>query len=180
MGGLPRRKLGSTGLDVPVLGFGASPLGGIYNLVRPLCASSSAGWSQLKAEQRSVPLSGCCCGRSALSDLLASEQAALAQEVAVEHPRRAQKSADKDGIAAVHRAFELGLNYFDTAPHYGDGKSEQVLHLVLLSLWACAPSSAAGAAQPWARAGAGTGALHAAPGRVHPGLQDRALRCARL
>ena len=29
---LPRRQLGSTGLNVPVLGFGASPLGGIYNL----------------------------------------------------------------------------------------------------------------------------------------------------
>lgn len=33
---LPRRQLGSTGLNVPVLGFGASPLGGIYNLASPL------------------------------------------------------------------------------------------------------------------------------------------------
>ena len=39
-----------------------------------------------------------------------------------------QVSADEVGIAAVHRAFELGLNYFDTAPHYGDGKAEEARH----------------------------------------------------
>ncbi|KAK9909287.1 hypothetical protein WJX75_000053 [Coccomyxa subellipsoidea] len=27
---VPRRKLGNTGLEVPIIGFGASPLGGIY------------------------------------------------------------------------------------------------------------------------------------------------------
>ena len=30
---LPKRPLGATGLQVPVLSFGASPLGGIYNKV---------------------------------------------------------------------------------------------------------------------------------------------------
>ena len=51
-----------------------------------------------------------------------------------------QKSGDKEGIAAVHRAFELGLNYFDTAPHYGDGKSEQVRHLAACVTNVCAAS----------------------------------------
>ena len=30
-------------------------------------------------------------------------------------------------IAAIHRALELGINYFDTAPGYGDGESETIL-----------------------------------------------------
>ena len=29
---LPRRPLGKTGLQVPVLGFGASPLGGVFQV----------------------------------------------------------------------------------------------------------------------------------------------------
>lgn len=29
-------------------------------------------------------------------------------------------------IAAVHKAFELGINFFDTSPHYGETKSEKV------------------------------------------------------
>ena len=31
------------------------------------------------------------------------------------------------GVAMVERAFELGINYFDTAPLYGQGRSEEVL-----------------------------------------------------
>jgi len=31
------------------------------------------------------------------------------------------------GVAMVERAFELGINYFDTAPLYGQGRSEKVL-----------------------------------------------------
>ncbi len=34
-------------------------------------------------------------------------------------------------IAALHRAIELGYNYFDTAPSYGDGRSEEVLGAAL-------------------------------------------------
>jgi aryl-alcohol dehydrogenase-like predicted oxidoreductase len=37
---------------------------------------------------------------------------------------------------AVARAIELGINYFDTAALYGDGKSEQNLGLVLAELGA--------------------------------------------
>ena len=37
-----------------------------------------------------------------------------------------QKSVDEDGIAAVHEAFKLGMNYFDTAPSYGELRSEKV------------------------------------------------------
>lgn len=34
-------------------------------------------------------------------------------------------------IAAVHRAIELGVNYFDTAPGYGEGASEELLGAAL-------------------------------------------------
>jgi aryl-alcohol dehydrogenase-like predicted oxidoreductase len=34
---------------------------------------------------------------------------------------------DKDSVAAVHRALELGVNWIDTAPAYGLGHSEEVV-----------------------------------------------------
>ncbi len=36
-------------------------------------------------------------------------------------------SAERDRLAAVHRAVELGITFFDTAPTYGDGASESLL-----------------------------------------------------
>ena len=36
-----------------------------------------------------------------------------------------------DQVKAVARAIELGINYFDTAPSYGDGQSEANLGKVL-------------------------------------------------
>ena len=38
---LPRRKLGNTGLEVSVIGFGASPLGGVFE-VRMITVPKSA------------------------------------------------------------------------------------------------------------------------------------------
>lgn len=35
--------------------------------------------------------------------------------------------SDDDSIAALHRALELGVNFFDTADVYGDGHSERLL-----------------------------------------------------
>lgn len=35
------------------------------------------------------------------------------------------------GIAVVHRALELGVNWFDTAPLYGKGRSEEILGMAL-------------------------------------------------
>ena len=37
----------------------------------------------------------------------------------------AQKDRE-DIIKAIHRAIELGINFFDTAPSYGDGKGEEI------------------------------------------------------
>lgn len=38
-----------------------------------------------------------------------------------------QQKKDRDSvIAAIRRAYELGINYFDTAAGYGDGASEQI------------------------------------------------------
>ena len=34
---------------------------------------------------------------------------------------------DKESIAALHRAVDLGVNFFDTADVYGDGRSERLL-----------------------------------------------------
>ncbi len=34
---------------------------------------------------------------------------------------------DKDSLAALHRALDLGVNFFDTADVYGDGRSESLL-----------------------------------------------------
>ncbi len=34
-------------------------------------------------------------------------------------------------VAAIQKAFELGINYFDTAPGYGDGQSEKMFGMAL-------------------------------------------------
>lgn len=34
---------------------------------------------------------------------------------------------DKDSLSALHRALDLGVNFFDTADVYGDGRSERLL-----------------------------------------------------
>ncbi len=34
---------------------------------------------------------------------------------------------DKESLAALHRALEMGVNFFDTADVYGDGRSERLL-----------------------------------------------------
>src|SRR5256885_5377416 len=34
---------------------------------------------------------------------------------------------DKDALAGLHRALDLGINFFDTADVYGDGRSEKLL-----------------------------------------------------
>src|SRR5918996_1278223 len=41
------------------------------------------------------------------------------------------RGAHQDRVRAVARAMEAGINYFDTAPSYGDGRSEQNLGQVL-------------------------------------------------
>ena len=37
------------------------------------------------------------------------------------------KVDDHDSLAALHRAVEMGVNFFDTADVYGDGHSEKLL-----------------------------------------------------
>ncbi len=37
-----------------------------------------------------------------------------------------QQINEDEGIAAVHEAFRLGINFFDTSPFYGGTRSEQV------------------------------------------------------
>jgi len=40
-------------------------------------------------------------------------------------------TTEKESIRAVHRALDLGINFFDVAPGYGDGKAEEVLGVAL-------------------------------------------------
>jgi len=42
---------------------------------------------------------------------------------------------EADAIAAVHRARDLGVNFFDTADVYGNGRSEEMLGKALASDW---------------------------------------------
>ncbi|MEE9356843.1 MAG: aldo/keto reductase [Sedimenticolaceae bacterium] len=44
------------------------------------------------------------------------------------------RGTHQDQVQAMSRALELGINYFDTAPAYGDGRSETNLGLVLAEL----------------------------------------------
>lgn len=71
-GELPRRTVGTTGVAVSELGFGAAPLGNLY-----------------------------------------------------------RARSDDDARAAVDTAWDAGLRYFDTAPHYGLGLSERRLGAAL-------------------------------------------------
>src|SRR5436305_14713907 len=34
---------------------------------------------------------------------------------------------DRESLAALHRAVDLGINFFDTADVYGDGRSERLI-----------------------------------------------------
>ena len=36
-----------------------------------------------------------------------------------------------EAVRAIHRALDLGINYFDVAPAYGDGKAEEALGIAL-------------------------------------------------
>ena len=40
-------------------------------------------------------------------------------------------TTEEDSVRAIHRALELGVNFFDVAPGYGNGKAEEVLGIAL-------------------------------------------------
>ena len=40
-------------------------------------------------------------------------------------------TTDDESVRAVLRALDLGINYFDVAPGYGDGKAEEILGIAL-------------------------------------------------
>src|SRR5207237_10792455 len=79
------RTLGSTGLQVSEIGFGAWAIGGTSE-----AAGTHWGWGA---------------------------------------------APEADAIAAVQRARELGVNFFDTADVYGNGRSEEILGKALGPEW---------------------------------------------
>ena len=48
--------------------------------------------------------------------------------------RWSKEISDEQAVAAIHRANELGVNYFDTAPGYCDDRSEDILGQALKSM----------------------------------------------
>ena len=72
---MQKRTLGDTGLEVSILSYGASPLGGVFGAIN-----------------------------------------------------------EKEGIATVHRALDLGINLIDCSPYYGLTKAETVLGRALSSV----------------------------------------------
>ena len=40
-------------------------------------------------------------------------------------------TTEEESVRAIHRALELGVNFFDVAPGYGNGKAEEVLGIAL-------------------------------------------------
>ena len=79
------RTLGSTGLRVSEIGFGAWAIGGASE-----AAGEQWGWGD---------------------------------------------TPEADAIAAIHRARDLGVNFFDTADVYGNGRSEEILGKALGPDW---------------------------------------------
>lgn len=100
---VPKRPLGRTCLEVSVLGYGASPLGGVFGPV--------ADDEAVRAVHRSV--SPRCFRRS---------------------PARKRHNDLWTEQVSSCRAFELGVNFFDTSPFYGDTRSEIVLGKCLQGL----------------------------------------------
>src|SRR5437016_13212980 len=45
------------------------------------------------------------------------------------------ETSETDAIASLHRARELGVNFFDTADDYGNGRSEQIMGKTFAGNW---------------------------------------------
>jgi L-galactose dehydrogenase len=96
---LPKRPLGKTGLQLSVIGFGAGVLGGAYKVWAVASSLSHCGFAARV---------WCLC-ENALAP--ASQDVNVQQDTAT---------------AAVHSAFDAGINWYDTSPFYGLGQSETV------------------------------------------------------
>ena len=79
------------------------------------------------------------------------------------------RGSEQEQIEAVSRALELGINYFDTAPLYGNGQSETNLGKVLTELMPTGPI-----------VGLGLGFVRVAGLRANADSASGAVRSARL
>ena len=95
-----------------MLGFGASPLGGVFQVTSYCRMGSGSMFSHahgppLVQGEPPPPLPPPAAPTNACSPCL-------------------QAIDEDEGVAAVKEAFDLGINFFDTSPYYGDTKSEAV------------------------------------------------------
>jgi hypothetical protein len=58
----------------------------------------------------------------------------LGQTLLSVHVHCLQDINEAEGIASVHEAFKLGINFFDSSPFYGGTKSETVRCMLQLHL----------------------------------------------
>lgn len=117
---VPRRPLGSTGLEVSIIGFGASPLGNVFGVrdggvgVHEILLRRSVGVNLLQEKKDAHSGSPIFCPQD------------VSQDTATE---------------AVRTAFDLGITLFDTSPFYGLTKSESVRRGEGVKLWLMKASS---------------------------------------
>ncbi|KAJ9516559.1 hypothetical protein QJQ45_015115 [Haematococcus lacustris] len=138
---IPRRELGSTGLHLSALGFGASPLGGVFQVPSAQLDVGAESIGVLTEVHFAVmdctgrcpadlqPAVLPCCGGANLG------RHDLAEQQCTDHYNVSPQAIDeRAGVAAVHHAHARGINYFDTSPFYGATKSESVLGQALRDL----------------------------------------------
>jgi hypothetical protein len=130
--------LGNTGLEISVIGFGASPLGGHFQV----CSSgpTAGGWLVMLSfgsmavtcvpVLSSAPSQPDWQSRHGVLHLMAGSctVAPAHLQVLTRHicMNCLQAVPEAEAIRSVHEAFKLGINYVDCAPFYSNTKSEVV------------------------------------------------------
>ena len=100
-----------------IMGFGTSPLGHAY------------GVRAFAADLRSPACPPCrLSGLHALRHEFRTSGTRLKSEVVHHLCVNAQTPDEDAGVEAIKEAVKLGINFFDTAPFYGSGSAEKVLH----------------------------------------------------
>jgi D-threo-aldose 1-dehydrogenase len=110
---LPRRPIGKTGLSVSVFGFGAGPLGGIYepmsdaDAAATVAAALDAGVTYFDV----APMYGHGLAERRLGDALRKQRAGMVLSTKVGRMLRPARGARPESMYADPLAFEIGYDY---------------------------------------------------------------------